>query len=172
VSLPLSTGRVSSTAVDIDDWLDGLREMAKRGSDLRPVFKQFRGVIKEDLADHFDRSMGEDGKWAPRAPSTIERIMGLHGSTYKRGKRAGSPTKRGQKRLDNQLGKLKTSWSVRLTPRLLEFRSKAGLIADVQTRGGTVGKGSVIPARPFAYISEPVIEQFANVTADFVSKGW
>lgn len=172
MSMPLSAGRVGAVAVDIDNWLDGLREMARRGADLRPVFKEFKVVVRDDLRSHFDRAMGDDGKWAPRAPSTIERIMGLKGSSYKRGKRAGTATKRGQRRLDNQLGRLKTAWATKLTPRLLEFRSKAGKISDIHQRGGQNGKGAVIPARPYAYLSEPVIAKFAVVTAGFIAKGW
>ncbi len=122
-------------------------KMGKRGKNLRPAFRVLVPFMKADQIENFKRQEGPTGKWPPKAASTRAKALGKARSSAKsKGRR---PPKRGSRKL---LGKLSKSFVV--------FFDRDGLIAeskvpwsDVHQKGGTVGRGSKIPARVHHWMS-------------------
>jgi phage gpG-like protein len=164
---------VSATHVDISDVLSGMGALRARGRDLRPVLRNIREALKADVADHFGRNEGSEGAWAPYAPSTLARALAGRGMHRKRGKRAGLPTKKGERWIGNQLGRLKFPSAHKITMRRdsLAMTAKTGW-AGVHQFGGIVGKGSIIPAREFMWASEGLQRAFQGAITDHLMDGW
>jgi len=151
--------------------MKGIDEMARAGGDLRPVWREAQPLIRDDLYDHFEKAIGPGGTWQKRAPSSEARILQGAGTRRKRGARKGLPTARGAKRLRNQLGRLKTAWLVTIRGGFIEFRNRVWW-SDIHYEGGVAGKGSRIPARPFAFVSQRVLDTVATKVVDFIRSKW
>jgi len=152
--------------VDIHDVLEGLNELQARGENLKPVFQALKPVVKLDLRSHFASSTSPTGMWAPRAASSRKKIL-TRSSYTKRGK----VKKRTQRRLDNQLGRLKSAFSYRITRWSLEARSIVPW-AGVHQEGGAVGRGARVPARTFAWFSDAVVAQFMRAAKRYILAAW
>lgn len=135
------------------------RNLVRAGGDLRPVFRAIRKDVKQDLQEHFARQQGPNGSWPARDPDTVARIIGKRG-LIQRGKRKGQFTKRSQRRVANQLGRLKYAWRYDYNRQAL---TASNLVpwAIVHQEGGAAGR-SKIPARPFAWASPPLVGIFRS----------
>ena len=156
--------------VELDDVLDGLDAMVRAGRDLRPVWRAAKKDLREDLKQHFADARGPDGAWAPRAQSSVERILGA-GGRRRNVTRKGAVKKGAARRLKNQLGRLRTAWRITYSARQIEATSSVKW-AGVHQYGGTAGHGSSIPARPFAWVSDVLLGKIAISVRDHIAKGW
>ncbi len=163
----------SRTFVDVRDVLKGLDAMRAAGRDLRPVFRQVRKDLKEDVQEHFFHNEGPDGRWAPYARSTLDRALHRRGFRRKRGVQRGHFTARGEKWARNQLGRLKwpSAWKIKMDAQTMVMAARTGW-AGVHQFGGVVGKGSVIPARPFMWASDKMVTTFEHALVGHLLSGW
>lgn len=150
------------TYVDESDVLKGLAAVRAKAGDLRPVFRVMKPILAMDVRSHFQaEDGGEGGHWAPRAPSSVERIAHLTGSRHRRGKKKGQFTKRGLRRLGNQLGRLLGAWMFSMSTGALRMASRVPW-AKAQQLGETVGRGSRLPSRGFMWASDDVRKFFTE----------
>jgi phage gpG-like protein len=156
--------------VELNDVFDGLDAMVRAGRDLRPVWQRARKDLRDDLKQHFDEAKGPDGTWAPRAQSSIDRILRT-GGRRKNVTKKGVVKKRAARRLKNQLGRLRTAWRITYNARQIEAASIVKW-AGVHQWGGTAGRGSRIPARPFAWASDALVGKIAVGVRDHIARGW
>lgn len=145
--------------LDLRDIDAGLRKMAKRGIDPKALFKRNRPILRRDQKDHFDELRGSEGAWPSRAASSLRKVMG---NKKKSRTKKGRLRKSAQKRLRNQLGRLKTFWKFRQSKGELEVASGARKWAGVHQDGGVAGHGARIPKREFVYISDDFFRQFVD----------
>jgi hypothetical protein len=174
--------------VEIASLVSGLDALQKAGKDLRPVFKKLRPAIAADLREHFSSAEAPEGAWAPRASSSIKKILarrreGWHRKTLAGGavsrylKGRSAYKKNGQvrtsfaRRLTNQLGALKSAWLFRVTGSMFEARSRLAW-AGMQQGGGIVGHGARLPARTFAWFSDAVLDRFGELAITYLLKSW
>lgn len=160
--------------VKLDDVLSGFDLLKARSSDLRPVFRQMRRFVMADERQHFDNHEGPDGPWAPRARSSITKILagrGKKSGIVSRGKRKGQIKRHHQRRLDSQLGRLRGATEISITQSALVDRSLPKW-AGVHQFGGTVGHGAVLPARPFMYASDAVMDLYRNRLLEHIGGAW
>ena len=128
----------------------GLRSMVAAGKAPRAALQALKGPLKDDQKDHAKAQEGPEGKWKPRAPSSVERA--------KKGRGAGSKRRmRGPNR--KLLATLpRRTITVKVQQRRILAMSKVPW-AGVHQHGGRAGKGSVIPARPFLWFSQAFLEK-------------
>lgn len=156
-----------SLNVDDADVRAGLAKLRLRGKSMRPVFLKLKKPFREDVKAHQKDRRGPDGPWAPRAESSKRRDR--NAKTQKNGK---SVRKFKRRRKGRLLGKLPTSG--------VSFKSGGDSIsgaskipwASVHQYGGTVGRGSVIPARPFLFFSETFLDRAEHEIGDYLESGW
>jgi hypothetical protein len=163
-----------ATTVDISDVLRGLDAMKARGMDLRPVFSGVRKALKDDQAEHFQNAEGPDGPWQPRAASTEARAAHqMLNATRRRGKLRGTRQRRSRANRRRPLGRFRAVSAYRfiVTRQSLEMRPR-GPWAGVHQFGGVVGKGSVIPARPFLWASDSLVDAFEHALVGHLRGAW
>lgn len=132
----------------------GFDRMSKAGrSQLGSAFKTIRPHMKADQRDHASKQAGPERHWVPRAASTMAKL------------------RRGGRRARRPLGKLASAIAYQ--------SSAAGVFATsrvpwsrVHQDGGRVGRGSLIPARPFLWISDKLLEIAINVIGRHVVKSF
>lgn len=139
--------------------LAGFDDMRRASRELGSVFREIRPVMRADQKDHASKAAGPDGKWAPRAASTLGRMS--------RGSRRFKGTRR-RKLSRRPLGRLVTA--------VTYSASKAGVFAtsrvawsNVHQEGGRVGRGARLPARPFLWISDSLADTAARAIAEHVA---
>lgn len=170
----------TETQIDISDVLRGFDLMRARASDLTLVFRDLKEYLKEDIAEHFREEEGPGGAWAERAESTLERArFSMLNAPRRRGRgraAAVGPMLRQRRTARNRkktLGRFRavgayvfkaTATSLTMTPR--------GPWAGVHQYGGIVGHGSKIPARPFLWLSDRVINRFEESLHLHIMSGW
>lgn len=164
---------MSVTHVDLRDVLKGFELMRARGRDLTPVFRSLRDKLKADVADHFAQNEGPDGKWPGYAPSTLARALARKGFHRRRGARRGQFTKRGERWVGNQLGRLKfpSAAKIRIRRDSMAMTARTGW-AGVHQFGGIVGKGSLIPQRTFLWASDGLQDAFESAVTTHLLNGW
>ncbi len=164
---------MTATTVDVRDVLRGFDAMRAAGKDLRPVFRTVREALRQDVQDHFERNEGPEGRWAPYARSTLDRALQRRKFKRKRGASRGHFTKRGESWARNQLGRLKwpSAHKFIMDAQSLVYVARTGW-AGVHQFGGTAGKGSVIPARPFMWASEKLVNEFRHALIGHLLGGW
>lgn len=142
--------------LDLRGALAGVDGMRAKGKALGKVFRELKPIVRADQRDHAKQQAGPDGRWQKRAVSTL--------ASFKRGKSGRRLTKR-------PLGKLVQAVTYKA--------SRFGVIAEsrvpwsgVHQWGGTVGRGSVIPARPFLWISEKLLKAAADAIEAQVIAGF
>ncbi len=151
--------------IDLRDLDRGLEGMRRNGNDVRPVFRALRPVFRKDQQAHFTERRGPFGSWAPRSAASVRRI--LVGNVTRKGK----VKKRAQRRIENQLGRLKTALSATYNAREMVIASKVSW-AGIHQFGGVAGRGAHIPARPFLWISDEFAERFAEAYREWVRTGF
>ena len=167
-------GRGQKTFVDDREVLAGLAEVARRGNDLRPVFKVMRPILAIDVREHFraeDGGPDDGGHWAPRSAASAARIARMKGSSIRRGKRKGALTKRGQRRMGNQLGRLLGAYHFDVNAHMLRMSSRVPW-ASAQQLGATVGRGSKLPPRAFMWASPRVEKFYREALHTHLTKAW
>lgn len=156
--------------VDLDDVYEGLDALVRAGRDLRPVWREVRGGLRGDLKNHFDQRQGPEGAWAPPAASTIERLL-RQGGRSANINRKGQLKRRAARRLANQLGRLKSAWTIAYTRGSLTGESKAPW-SGIHQDGGVAGRGARIPARPFAWVTDSFLGVVADSVLKYLGKAW
>ncbi len=164
---------MSSTHVDVSDVLKGLDGLRARGRDLRPVFRQVRQNLKDDVQAHFERGEGPEGHWPGYAASTLARALQRKGFRRKRGKLRGQLTKRGERWAGNQLGRLKypSAHKITILRTSMAMTARTGW-AGVHQFGGIVGHGSIIQARPFMWASDQLQDTFEHALLGHLHDGF
>lgn len=148
------SGAFVSATVNIGDVEQGLDAMERRAHALGPAFAEIKSAMKLDQREHRDDQAGPDGKWSPRAASTIAMAKQRH------------------KRLPRRvLGKLPTAVAYKSTAlgAVGESRVKWSLS---QQDGGRVGRGAVLPARPFLWISDKLLAAAAEIVDRKLAEAW
>jgi phage gpG-like protein len=128
--------------------------MERAGGQMAPVFHKLRRPLLDDQREHALRAEGPDGPWPG-----WRKYRGRWQSTGSR------------KRSRRPLGKLPKATQTRHTTRSVYVRSVVRWAA-VHQEGGTAGKGAVMPARPFLWVSETLRESAAREIAAHLEAGW
>lgn len=137
--------------------LDRVR-IALQRPDLRPAFRAARPSLKQDQRDHAKKQSGPGGAWAPRSSSTKNRAGGAtYGAT------------RMSRRARKVLGRLPTAIAVKPERTRAIMRSLVRW-SDVHMTGGRVGRGAVLPARVFLWISDGALELVSGVVVRHLAK--
>lgn len=128
----------TSVNIEIDEVVDGLDATGKRAHRLGPAFVEIKAAMKLDQREHREQEMGPDGKWSPRKASTLKSEKLHHKGRVVPRKILGKlPTAVTYKAIGSgAFGESKIRWS------------------ESQQGGGRVGKGAMIPARPFLWVSD------------------
>lgn len=133
-------GAFVSATVDIGDVEDGLSAMERRSKQLGPTFQSLKAPMRDDQKEHAKQKVGPDSSWPPRLPSTIA----------------------SHKKLPRKLlGRLPTAVSYKATGYSVTAESLVKWSLAHQ-EGGTVGRGARLPARPFLWISDKLLEVAAE----------
>lgn len=135
----MSAGLYIYATLDLGDVERGLEAMARRARALGPVFRELKTPLRLDQRDHSKKREGPSALWAPRAASTMARMRAG-------GRRARKP-----------MGRLPGAVSYRATASSVSGRSRV-LWSGIHQDGGTVGHGARIPARPFLWISDGMLQ--------------
>lgn len=140
--------------VDVSDVIDGLDKLGSRAKTLGPAFRALKVAMKADQREHRDEQAGPEGKWAPRAASTIAAAKEHH------------------KRLPRRiLGRLTTAISYRAMAEALIGESRVKWSLSHQ-EGGIVGRGARLPARPFLWMSDQFLSFGEWVFANVLERAW
>lgn len=131
---------------DLEELFEGYDEMSAAGRDLRPVWREVKPLVREDVRDHFKTREGPDDTWPPRDKAS-----------------------RGQRRM--LLGRLRTAWSFEIFPRLLRIVSKVPW-SGVHQDGGRAGHGASIPQRVHMYFSEKFLDVLVDRLAEHLVRRW
>lgn len=156
-----------SVNVDDSDVRSGLKRLQLAGKSLRPVFQRLKKPFKEDIRAHQRSKESPEGLWAPRAPSTKARDK--HGKTSQL--RGGKTRKTKRRRRPRILGRLPTSVTTKQKPDAFIGESKIPW-AMAHQEGARVGRGSVLPARPFLFFSPGFLDQAEAEISEHLRKGW
>lgn len=124
---------------------------AFRALDLRPAWKEARKPVRADQRAHAKAQEGPGGAWQARSSSTKSRAGGR------------------RTRARRLLGRLPSAIGVGYDRRKLTVRSLVRWSA-IHQEGGTAGHGARIPARPFLWVSDSLLEHVAGVVAKVVAK--
>lgn len=130
-----------------------LEELRRRGQNPAQAMRVIRKEMSRDTRDHADRKQGPDGAWAPRAASTAAKV------------------RRGSGRARRPLGRLPSAVQY-LAERSRVVGRSIVRWSGSQQEGDLVGNGAQIPARPFLWISDRLLETSARVLERFVHNGW
>ena len=156
--------------VDVRSLQRGFDALAKAGAspDLDDVFRELRGPMRADQKEHAQRQEGPEGPWPERAASTLQRSKRRRRGT-KTAKRGRSRSRGGRPR--RMLGRLPTSVKVRAQG-LSVWSHTPVPWAGIHQEGGLAGRRSLIPARPFIYISDELERLAMRMIADHVVEPW
>jgi len=157
----------------------GLELMEGRRKSLVRVFRKLRPVLRDELRAAADGQSSPEGSWPRRARSTedkVEKRASTHTFTRKHKKPKIGPRRveTSTRKMTGLLGKL---------PETVATRTRGGMFAaligeskiewaGVHNAGGVVGRGSVIPARPFVFLSPAFKQRAAIDISKFVAEGW
>lgn len=168
----MSSGGDITVHVDISKALKGFKGVRAKSKRLTAAFREIRKPMKADQRDHKKSKEGPEGKWEPLAPSTLgrDRFARKVKSTKKGQTRT---TRKGRKRSSNarMLGRIPSAFSVRASSKGIVATARVKYAAAHQ-EGGKVGRGSIIPARPFLWISRGLAQRAARIIEEHVAKGF
>lgn len=161
---------------DLRDFRKGRKEVEARARQLAMVFRALRRPLIADLNAHAERESSPEGKWPKRSAST-ERELGRRRSVFvsttrtRKTKRRKAQVTKAAVRFNTILGGLPSTTVVRAKNFQVEAKNPVPW-AHVHQFGGRVGKGAIVPERPFVFISDQVAEAASNAIADYVADGW
>lgn len=153
---------------DIDE---GFRDVIGRSKQLGDVFRALQRPMREDQADHADKEVGPNGPWPARSPATTKK----HRS---RGKMFAQAA-RGRKN-KGQFTVFKSRSTLGVLPDLIQVKAEGFTVSAVSpvawapahADGDTVGRGSVLPSRPFIWVSQELADTAANAILEYIGDGW
>lgn len=134
-----------TTKADFSDVLAGLTA----AKDTPAPHRELKKFVVADQRDHAKTHSGPDGKWAPRALATVQKMRAEH-------------VRR------RPLGKLVVGGAVKYsaTPRAIVGESKIPGISVAQQEGERVGRGVKLKARAFLWLSRSLLDTSARFIAD------
>lgn len=157
---------MTTTQVDDRAFQRSMADIVARSRQLASLFRgPIRRRLVEDQADHAARERGPEGTWAPRAPATRERKR-----IFRKTSKSKGAIKATYFAANGVLGALPELLQVRATGFSVYARSPIRWAPSHQF-GDTVGRGSVIPARPFVYVSVELAEWVERAIGAFVIDG-
>ena len=163
----------------------GLKMMGARAAGLSKVMRRLRIRLRADLLAYAKSEASPEGSWAPRAQSTMDRLLTRASShTYvnrerrRRGMRG--PLQEGPRvtrKVIEPLGKLPIGrpgarMGTTVIGSTLIAKSPVRDISVIQDSGGVAGKGSRIPARGYVFMSPGFLEYARQQLVDWVHEGW
>jgi phage gpG-like protein len=137
--------------VDIADVERGLAAMEHRSRTLGPVFTGLKKPLRDDQREHKKAKSGPESPWAPRAEST------KHGGTRKLAR--------------SLLGRLPSAVKYSSTPLSVVAESRVGW-SEAHQEGATVGHGARLPARPFLWLSDKLLDIAAEALVAALERAW
>lgn len=145
----MSVGGYVSATVQLGDVEAGLKAIERRVNALGPAFREIKAPMRADQRTHARHNVGPSGTWKRRSAATIAKMK--------------LPSGRGLTR--RPLGKLLTAIGYSADATGVRAESKIPW-SNVQQEGGTVGRGSKLPARPFLWISRRLLD----IAGDVITK--
>lgn len=133
----------TTVTLDLGGVESGLVAMERRARTLGPLFSELKKPLKLDQKAHAKEKRGPSAMWAPRAASTMARM------------------RQGSHRAHKLMGRLPSATRYASSATSVSGTSKA-LWSGVHMDGGTVGHGSRLPARPFLWISDGMLDLAAK----------
>lgn len=122
-----------------------LAAMRASSRSLGPAWREVSKSMRLDQREHARDQEGPDSKWAARSPKTLAKL------------------RRGGKRLSRRpLGKLVQAVTYKVTKLGVTATSRVSW-SGIHQYGGRAARGSVIPARPFLWLSEQLLAKAANI---------
>lgn len=144
--------------VDLSETERAMAAVQRRGRALGEAFRTIRPHMRADQKEHAAKQTGPESTWPSRAPSTVER-----------GRASGSGRRRRLAR--RPLGKLTHAVTYQAT-RSGVFATSRVPWSNVHQTGGRVGRGSVIPARPFLWVSDRLLTIAVGVVERVLEAAW
>lgn len=139
---------------DFRDVESRLAAMARTTNRLAPAFRELRKPMRDDQREHQRQQEGPDGKWKPRAPSTMAAIR-----------------RRKRRRLPRLLGRIPAAIKVKSDGKSVTAQPAVWWFA-IHQHGGRAGRGAKIPARPFLWVSDALIAHASKVLRDAFLEAW
>lgn len=130
-----------------------LRELVRRGQDPLPAMRVIRKEMRLDQREHAQDLEGPEGKWPPRSAATLAKI------------------RKGSGRARRPMGRLTTAVEYIAKRSAVVGRSKVPWSGS-HMEGDRVGNGARLPARPFLWISDRLLETAITVLERFLVNGW
>lgn len=131
-------------------------ELIRRGKDMTPLMQEIGEHLSETTKQRFQSSTSPSGAaWAPNAPATYLRYLGAFKDSFgSSGKitKSGASRASGKKPLIGETRRLSTEILYSADSDSVEVGSYLAYSA-IHQFGGTAGRGSQIPARPYIGIS-------------------
>lgn len=146
---------VSITGVDLSHVERGLEALYAKGRDTRPVLASMRVPARRDQVQHGRAQSGPEAKWKPRAASTTE----------------GRSKRRRRIRRRRILGRLSSAVVTRVARGGLVVESQVAW-SEIHQSGGVAGRGSKIPARPFLWWSQQILDEVAGRIVEHIGRAW
>lgn len=130
-----------------------IRELERRGQDLKQPLRVIRKEMRLDQVDHARGREGPDGKWPARAAATVAKA------------------RKGSGRARRPMGRLTSAIDY-----IAEQRRVVGISRvpwySAHAAGDTVGHGAKLPVRIAFWISDKLIDTSAKVLGRFLVNGW
>lgn len=156
--------------IEVDSAAADVEERARR---LRPAFREIRKPMRQDQRAHASEERGPGGAWPPRSPLTEARRKARNkGVRATKAMRAIAITKFKKRPTPKRiLGRLPNAVVYVVGDLFIRATSRVPWSA-AQQDGGRVGRGAILPARPFLWLSSTLLGKARDVLGAFIVKGW
>ncbi len=160
----IAAGAIISASFDFGDVEAGMLAMANPRV-VREAMRLCRTALREDQKQHAQEQAGPEGAWPERSHRTIARA-----SRRRRGRTA-TGRRRSHRRPGRLLGRLPTAMDVKATAAGISAESRVDW-SLAQQEGATVGRGAILPARPFHWMSEEFLIVADRALLDGLDTAW
>jgi phage gpG-like protein len=159
--------------IDLTEVDRALADVETRAKRMAPAFRELRKPLRLDQRDHARGEKGPGGKWPARSALTEERRTAKNRRVrLTKAMQSIAPKKlRHRSTPKRLLGRLPAA-VIYATGELFVRATSRVAWSGVHQEGGSVGRGSKIPARPFLWLSEVILDKAKQTLAAFVVKGW
>lgn len=154
--------------IDLRDVEAGLTGMANAGRNLSPLLRRWKKPLRDDQRQHAREEEGPSGAWVPLSPWTMAKRLARKGKQGRRRRAHRQGPLFSRKRV---LGRLPSAINVISDAHRVAVVSRASW-SGVHQDGGTAGRGSRIPARPFLWLSKKVVAYAADQAQRYLLAGW